>query len=95
MVMLVVMVLVMVMVMVMVMSLFPDGQFGDGCGEKPGVAQRGNPRHSSLDDPGTRFEHPCHNVTFKIGDMKYKRQSKRKKIQNTKYKTQDVKCEIQ
>ena len=37
--------------------LFPDGRPGDGRGEKLGVAQRGNPRHASVDDTGTWWKH--------------------------------------
>ena len=37
--------------------LSPDGRPGDGRGEKLGVAQRGNPRHASVDDTGTWWKH--------------------------------------
>ena len=37
--------------------LCPDGRPGDGRGEKLGVAQRGNPRHASVDDTGTWWKH--------------------------------------
>ena len=59
----VMLVLLVIMVMVMVMVLFPDGQFGAGCGEKPGVAERGDPRHSSMDNTATRFLTTHHHIS--------------------------------
>ena len=54
---------IVMLVVVMVMVLFPDGQFGAGCGEKPGVAERGDPRHSSMDNTATRFLSTHHHIS--------------------------------